>query len=554
MKLTLAQLNPIIGDIQGNADRLKEVVSNVSEQGSDLVIFSELYLCGYPPKDLLEYPSFLDRVDDGVQEIIQFSVDYPDIGILFGLPRRTKQIYGKGLTNSVVLVCGGKEIAQIDKCLLPTYDIFDEGRYFDAASEVNPVTFKGENLGISICEDCWNDERFWPQRLYSFNPVEQLAEKSATILINLSAAPFALGRDEVRFQLSQNHACRYNLPFIMVNPTGAQDELVYDGTSVAINRKGELILSLQPFESEVKTVDLNANLPKKDFVPMEPVASIYQALVLGIKDYVRKCGFKNVLVGLSGGIDSAVTCALAVAALGADKVIGVTMPSVFSSEGSIKDSKELAQNLGIAIEQIPILEIHHQYLQELQPQFNGKDQDNTEENIQARIRGNLLMALSNKFSSLVLATGNKSELAMGYCTLYGDMSGGLAVLSDVPKTMVYQLADFINREKEIIPTEIIAKEPSAELRLDQRDQDSLPPYEILDEILELYVEKKKSAAEIMAAGFDKETTKSVIATVDRSEYKRRQAAPGLRVTCKAFGLGRRMPIAADYNYDGMNSS
>jgi len=436
----------------------------------------------------------------------------------------------------------------VNKCLLPTYDVFDEARHFDAASDVNLVEFKGEKLGISICEDAWNDAQFWQKPIYSFDPVEQLAKKGATLLINLSSAPFALGRDETRFRLSQNYARRFGLPFILVNQTGGQDELIYDGTSMVVDKKGDLVFILKSFESVVKTIDLAQDLSAIEFEPMEEIASIHAALVLGIKDYVRKCGFENVIVGLSGGIDSAVTIALAVAALGGEKVTGVTMPSMYSSDGSTRDSEKLAKNLGISIQQIPIHEIYQQYLQEMQPQFNGREMDITEENIQARIRGNLLMALSNKFGSLVLSTGNKSELAMGYCTLYGDMSGGLAVLSDVPKTKVYQLAQIINHEKEIIPSVILKKEPSAELRPNQKDQDSLPPYEILDGILELYLEQKKSTAEIIAAGFDKETTNRVIRTVDRNEYKRRQAAPGLRVTSKAFGSGRRMPIAANYDF------
>ena len=548
MKLTLAQLNPIIGDISGNVERLKEVVAESSSQASDLVVFPELYLCGYPPKDLLEYSSFLDRLDDAVQEIIEFSSSFPDAGILVGVPRRTKENYGKGLTNSALLICAGKEIARVNKCLLPTYDVFDEARYFDAATDVKPIEFKGESLGISICEDAWNESQFWQRPLYSFDPVERLAEKGATLLINLSAAPFSLGRDEIRFGLSQSHARRFNLPFIMVNQTGAQDELIYDGTSIAIDKNGDLIIALEPFEPGMKTIDLNGNMPTKEFKPLDKIDSIHKALVLGVRDYVKKCKFSDVLMGLSGGIDSAVTCVLAVAALGKERVTGVTMPSVFSSEGSIKDSEILAANLGISFKTIPIRDIHQQYIKDLQPSFANKQQDVTEENIQARIRGNILMALSNKFGSLVLSTGNKSELAMGYCTLYGDMSGGLAVLSDVPKTMVYQLARFINRKKEIIPAEILTKAPSAELRPGQKDQDSLPPYEILDGILEMYLEQKKSTAEIVAAGYDKDTTMFVIKTVDANEYKRRQAAPGLKLTSKAFGPGRRMPMAAKYDF------
>jgi NAD+ synthase (glutamine-hydrolysing) len=547
MKLTLAQLNPIVGDIEGNVSRLQKVVKQASSEDSDLAIFPELYLCGYPPRDLLDYDSFINDLDKEVNEIIRFSASLPQIGILFGTPRRAANRGGKGLVNSAVLVCGGKLLAQVDKCLLPTYDVYDEARYFDPAHDLSPIAFKNEVLGISICEDTWNDPEMWDRPIYNFDPVEALGKKGATIFINISASPFDLRKIGIRFRLSQRYAKRFGLPYIMVNQVGGNDELIFDGTSMVLNGGGELIAQLQPFQTEVRTFDLGKPMPPVDFQPMARVESAYRALVLGLSDYVRKCQFTNVLVGLSGGIDSAVTCALAADALGRDRVVSVTMPSIYSSQGSVDDSKLLATNLGITLKEIRIKDIYEAYLQSVGPHFDGRRIDATEENIQARIRGNLLMALSNKFGSLVLSTGNKSELAMGYCTLYGDMSGGLAVLSDVPKTLVYKLAHYINREKEVIPEATIKKAPSAELRPDQKDEDSLPPYEILDKILEMYVELKKSAPEIVAAGFDRETVAQIIKTVDRNEYKRRQAAPGLKVTSKAFGSGRRMPVAAKYD-------
>lgn len=548
MKLALAQLNPTVGDVDGNLSQLLKILKSKQSQSSDLLIFPELYLSGYPTKDLLEYDSFLDKIDLAVNTILESSEAHPHCGILFGAPRRKAGGKGKGLVNSALLVHGGSLIAQVNKCLLPTYDVFDEARYFDAAKSTKPVQFKGEKLGISICEDAWNDPEIWDRPLYPYDPIDHLAELGATILINISASPFGIGKDRIRFNLVKNYAKRHRLPFIMVNQIGGNDELVFDGTSMAVDSEGQLVMQLSSFNSQVRSLDLKAQLEGTTFVEMDKIGSIYNALVLGIKDYVRKCGFTDVLIGLSGGIDSSLTCVLAVAALGKDRVMGVMMPSPFSSRESVEDSENLANRLGISVKKIPINAIYEEYRSELASHFEGREPDVAEENIQARIRGNILMALSNKFGSLVLSTGNKSELAMGYCTLYGDMSGGLAVLSDVPKTMVYELARLINKEGEIIPQSVMTKPPSAELRPNQKDEDSLPRYGVLDRILVQYLEQNKSAREIISSGIDSEVVESVIRTVDANEYKRRQAAPGIKITSKAFGSGRRMPIAAVYKH------
>jgi len=547
MKITLAQLNPTVGDISGNLVQLTDVLKKEAKN-TDLIIFSELFLCGYPPKDLLERFAFLKELQTAIQSILKISKNYPETGILFGAPTHTGKSYGKGLYNSAILIQNGKILAQVNKTLLPTYDVFDEARYFDSSEEVNLISFKNEKLGISICEDAWNDPEMWYRPIYILDPIAKLAEKGATLLINISASPFNLGKDEVRYRLIKNHVEKHKQPFIFVNQIGGNDELIFDGGSFVINQNCELVEQFPAFKPYCSSIDLNQAKRSLDFKPHESIKSIFDGLVLGLHDYVKKCGFRDVLVGLSGGIDSAVTCVLAVAALGPERVWGVTMPSMYSSSGSVDDSKKLAENLGIKFHVIPIKNVYNSYIKELQPTFNGLEEDITEENIQARIRGNYLMALSNKFGHLVLSTGNKSEIAMGYCTLYGDMSGGLGVISDVPKTMVYQLAQHINREKEIIPQAIITKAPSAELRPNQTDQDSLPPYDMLDDILNLYLQEGFSASEIIDKGFSKETVYQVIKTVDQNEYKRRQSASGLKVTSKAFGSGRRMPIAAKFSH------
>jgi len=548
MKVDIAQLNPVVGDVKGNKLKIMNTLSQSSQAGSDLVIFPELFLVGYPPKDLLERPWFIEKTQHAIQELTQTSAEYPKTGILFGAPLLTGKDVGKGLYNSAVLIYQGRVIADQHKSLLPTYDVFDEMRYFDSAPEINTAVFKGETLGISICEDAWNDQELWPKgRIYPFDPIEILAMKRATILINISASPFYMGKEEIRYRLIRNHARKHRLPFVFVNQVGGNDELIFDGRSLCLDRAGEPIAVFPSFKEHVQEIDTSLSGTPGLYTPQDKIESIYEALVLGTRDYMKKCGFSKAVVGLSGGIDSAITCCLAKEAIGSENVLAISMPSPYSSRGSVEDSRRLATNIGIQFKVISITEIYHAYLEILKDHFAGKEVDITEENIQARIRGNILMALSNKFGCLVLSTGNKSELAVGYCTLYGDMSGGLAVISDVPKTMIYDLANYINRKLEIIPRAIIEKEPSAELRPNQVDRDTLPPYPILDEILHYYIEEFFSVEEIINLGFDRETVKWVARTVEKNEYKRKQAAPGLKVTTKSFGAGRRMPIAAKYD-------
>lgn len=546
MRITIAQLNPIIGDISGNLAIIKHTLKTASAEKADLAIFSELFLTGYPPRDLLNRASFIKKVEQAISDIKAISKEYPKMGILFGAPAKTNIECGRGLYNAAFLIRNGKILQIQQKSLLPTYDVFDEARYFDQARQIKVVEFKDETLGISICEDAWNDPELWPRRFYNQDPIEILANQKATLLVNISASPFQVGKEKLRFKLISNHARKHKLPFVFVNQVGGNDELVFDGRSIFVDSRGRPIWVGDSFNEVIKTLDIKETSKEAVYDFQDEIESVHDALVLGIKDYIRKCGFKGVMLGLSGGIDSAVTCALACEAVGPENVWGITMPGPFSSKGSVDDSIELAKNLGIQLKEIPIGSINDAYLETLKPHFAGKPPDIAEENIQARIRGNILMALSNKFGYLVLSTGNKSEMAVGYCTLYGDMSGGLSVISDVPKTMVYKIASYINREREIIPKATITKPPSAELRANQTDQDSLPPYDILDQILQYYIEEGMSSEEITAKGFSSETVKWVIKAIAQSEYKRRQAAPGLKVTSKAFGIGRRMPIAARY--------
>ncbi len=546
MKVTLAQLNPIVGDVQGNLAKAVQTLSACRKDAPDLVIFPELFLVGYPPRDLLERPSFIDRTQGAIEELLSVSKQYPQTGVIVGAPQPSQQPFGKGLHNSALLLYQGKLLFTQHKSLLPTYDVFDEPRYFDPGAEDLPVNFKDATLGISICEDAWNDPALWHRCSYSYDPIEVMAKAGASLIINIAASPFHRGKEKFRYSIVRSHATKHRIPFLFVNQVGANDELVFDGRSICIDGAGEPFVVFPPFEEHVETISVSRAGSPGLYVPQEEIASVYQALVLGVKDYMRKCGFTTAILGLSGGIDSAVTCSVAVQAVGAENLVAVTMPGPYSSTASVEDSRNLAKNLGIRFEVIPISPLYEAYLKSLRDHFQGIASDITEENIQARIRGNMLMALSNKFGHLVLSTGNKSELAVGYCTLYGDMSGGLGVISDVPKTMVYELAQFINREAPLIPKEIINKAPSAELRENQTDQDTLPPYEILDQILQLYLDKGFSLAEIQKLNFDPETVKWVVQTVDRNEYKRRQAVPGLKVTSKAFGTGRRMPIAAKF--------
>ncbi len=547
MKVAVAQLNPVVGDVEGNLKKAVETLSRF-EGKADLLIFPELFLAGYPPRDLLKRPSFIRKVQSALDRLVEVSGEFPRTGIVIGAPVSTGKDEGAGLYNSAFLMCEGEVLAVQHKSLLPTYDVFDETRYFDPAPEIHVTPFRDQVLGISICEDAWNDPALWPTRLYSFDPIKALAKNGATLLINISASPFHLGKEQVRFGLISKHAKRYGIPFVYVNQVGGNDDLIFDGSSLCIDGEGNAVEIFPSFEETVGILDPaargNPNLQPED----DDIESLRKALVLGIRDYARKCGFSKVVIGLSGGIDSAVTCCLAAEALGSSNVLGVSMPSPYTTTESRALSKKLAGNLGIEFEEIFISEMYRSYVESLKGHLGltGDEVDVTLENIQARIRGNVLMAISNRFGHLVLSTGNKSEIAVGYCTLYGDLSGGLAAISDVPKTMVYKLAEHINRNGEIILAEIIRRPPSAELKPDQKDQDTLPPYEVLDSMLHQYVEEGLSAREIIELGFDPETVNWVARAVKRNEYKRKQVPPGLKVTTKAFGTGRRMPIAARY--------
>lgn len=562
MRIAIAQINPTVGDLEHNSRKILAFTSRAREQGAQLVVFPELSIAGYPPKDLLLKPQF---IDDNIRAVQHIASSAPSgIDVIVGYAERNTNPVGRPLHNAVALLRDGKQVSRHFKTLLPTYDVFDESRYFEPGPVLdteNLVRIGDATIGLTICEDLWNDEKLIPRRLYHKNPIADLETAGAEILINSSASPFVVGKHAFRLKLFSSQVRQFECPLVYVNQVGGNDELIFDGNSVAFDAQGNVIAHAKSFEEDLIVVDV-AKRGTEDS-PVQPgdgrdthateddLETIYRALVLGLRDYVRKCGFKSVVLGLSGGIDSALTAALAVAALGKDKVVGVAMPSRFSSEHSIADAKALAHNLGIEFHLIPIRPIHDQFEQTLSPVFAGRAADVTEENLQARVRGALLMAMSNKFNHLLLTTGNKSEVAVGYCTLYGDMCGGLAVISDVPKTTVWELSRWINQHegREIIPRSSIEKVPSAELRPNQTDQDSLPAYEVLDAILHRYVEEEQGPGEIIAAGFDAATVSRVIRLVDRSEYKRRQMPPGLKVTSRAFGFGRRMPIAQDYHPD-----
>ena len=554
MRIALAQMNPTVGDIAGNCRKAIEFLDRAKARAAEVVVFPELSVIGYPPKDLLLKPQFIEDNLRGLQSIAE---RVRDVDAIVGYAERNADPVGRPLHNAVALLRDGRIVSRHFKTLLPTYDVFDESRYFEPGpdnEEQNLVKLGDVVGGLSICEDLWNDERLIPHRLYHRNPIADLHDAGAQIMINTSASPFVVGKHEFRLKLFSSQVRQYGQPLIYVNQVGGNDELIFDGNSAVFDGTGNVIAQAKDFEEDLIVVDvpIGGGVRAATSGPMnhasEGIESIYRALILGLRDYVRKCGFKSVVVGLSGGIDSALTAALAVAALGNDKVVGVAMPSRFSSDHSLADARALAANLGIEFHVVPIKLLHDAYEETLAPAFAGKPADVTEENLQARIRGALLMAFSNKFGHLLLTTGNKSEIAVGYCTLYGDMCGGLAVISDVPKTTIWQLARWMNQQssKPLIPQSSIDKIPSAELRPNQTDQDSLPPYDVLDAILHRYVEEEKGVAEIISEGFDRETVVRVIRLIDRSEYKRRQAAPGLKVTSRAFGFGRRMPIAQNY--------
>ncbi len=546
MKIALAQINTTVGDIEGNEARILAAYRRGQELGVDLVVLPELAIAGYPPRDLLLKNAFIPR---NLAALHRLAAITDKTGLLVGYVGQNAKRPGREAFNSVALLQDGRLLAARTKTLLPTYDVFDEDRYFEPGVENKPVEFNGVKIGLTICEDIWNDEDFWPERRYRRNPAIELIEAGAQILFNISASPWHLGKNKTRFDMLSSLASKVGKPVVYCNLVGGNDELIFDGGSLAFNAQGQLTAQGRLFEEDYVVLDTEAQTPA--IVPEQSAneEKLYHALVLGVRDYLHKCGFKKAVLGLSGGIDSALVACLAAEALGPDNVHGISLPSQFSSQGSLDDARSLAKNLGIRYDVIPIQPGFLAVKDQLKDVFAGRPEDTTEENIQARLRGVILMAMSNKFGSLVLTTGNKSEMAVGYCTLYGDMCGGLAVINDLPKMTVYRLSQWINREREIIPAASITKPPSAELRPNQTDQDSLPPYEVLDAILEAYVVQGKSQAEMAAAGYDPAVIQRIVRLINISEYKRRQAAPGLKVTTKAFGIGRRIPIAQKFRED-----
>jgi len=541
MKIALAQFNPTVGDFEGNAARIVSLATQAKQRGADLAVFSELCVCGYLPLDLLERPAFIERNHETLK-CIAMQMPLPAIVGYAGRVERDRA--GKSIANKAALIDEGRVVFEQSKMLLPTYDVFDESRYFQPGERQYVYGLDREQLGITVCEDVWNDKTFWANPLYARDPVTELVAQGSSVLLNISASPYTLEKRTLRLQMLRSLARHHRRPIVYVNQVGGDDSLIFDGASIAITPDGRIAAQAKAFEEDVVLFDTVTGEGEIHAQPDDEIAYAYQALVTGTRDYVRKCRFSKTIVALSGGIDSAVVASIAVAALGPGNVLGVSMPGPYSSEGSRTDAKALADNLGIEFLTIPIGEVFQSYRKVLESAFGGRKPDTTEENIQARIRGNYLMALSNKFGSMVLSTGNKSESAVGYCTLYGDMAGGLAVISDVPKMMVYELAEYINRERELIPHSTITKPPSAELRPDQKDTDSLPPYEVLDRILKAYIEEVKAPEQIAAElGYDLKLVREIAALVDRNEYKRKQAAPGLKITSRAFGFGRPFPIA-----------
>ena len=535
-------MNPTVGDFTGNARKIIEFARGAQQGRAGLVLFPELSVCGYPPRDLVEKAGFVARCRQALEEI---AAQTRGIVCVCGFVSRACYETGKSVMNSAAVLRDGEVALVQSKRLLPTYDVFDEMRNFAPAERQELFALDGKKLALTICEDAWNDKTFWNRRLYRVDPVEELIQAGGEVVLNISASPFHLGKRELRREMLASIARHHRVPVVMVNQVGGNDSLVFDGSSIVVGADGEVLAQAKSFEEDLIYYDTEAR--QGDIHPWieGEAASAFAALVLGTRDYVRKCGFGKALIGLSGGIDSALTAVIAVEALGAENVIGVAMPSQYSSEGSVQDARGLAQNLNIRFEIIPIKGIFDSFRNGLSKVFSALGEDVTEENIQARARGTLLMAISNKFGALVLSTGNKSEIGVGYCTLYGDMVGGLAVISDVPKTLVYRIAEYVNSRRPVIPQSTITKPPSAELRPDQKDSDSLPPYDILDQILVDYVEDMKPADEIAdQRKIDPALVRAVIKMVDHAEYKRQQAAPGLKISEKAFGVGRRFPIAA----------
>jgi NAD+ synthase (glutamine-hydrolysing) len=548
MKIALAQTNSTVGDLCGNAKRILEFARRAAERGANVVVFPELSLTGYPPRDLLEKASFLDRTEQHLERLAADAAPL-NVSIICGTVTRTGSPTGLPIYNSAAVLEGGRITFRQHKMLLPTYDVFDEARYFEPAAKQSPLALGDAVSALTICEDIWNDKQYWERRRYSRDPVEELATAGARILISINASPYHMGKRAQRNEIFAATARHFRVPIVYVNQVGGNDQLLFDGTSFAMNPDGEVIACAASFEEDLVLVDSGKLTGDRHDNLADECEAVYQALAMGTRDYIRKCGFERVLVGLSGGIDSALTAAIAVDAVGKENVIGVGMPGPYSSDHSITDARDLARNLGIRFELIPIENQYGAFINVLEPLFDGSPIGVTEENLQSRLRGVTLMALSNKWGALVLTTGNKSELAVGYCTLYGDMCGGLAVISDVPKTLVYSLARVANqRNSNAIPENTFTKPPSAELRPDQKDTDSLPPYEVLDQILRLYIENNDAPQGIAEALHLPVTlVRDIVNKVDRNEYKRQQAAPGLKVTTKAFGIGRRFPIAQRFS-------
>ncbi|MBD1891087.1 NAD+ synthase [Coleofasciculus sp. FACHB-SPT9] len=560
MKIAIAQLNPTIGNLTGNAQQILEAARQATQQGARLLLTPELSLCGYPPRDLLLNPGFVESMATVLQQLAKDLP--PNLAVLVGTVDPNPEAHaagGKPLFNSIACLEQGKIQQIFHKRLLPSYDVFDEYRYFEPGLQPNSFTLDNLRIGVTICEDLWNDEEFWGKRSYAVNPIADLAQLGVDLVVNLSASPYSVGKHHLREAMLRHSTVRYRQPSIYINQVGGNDDLIFDGSSFALNHAGEVVCRALRFETDLVLLefdeekrDLISPSATKDNGGVAPLAAsedeeIWAALVLGVRDYARKCGFSKVTLGLSGGVDSALVAAIASAALGAENVFGVLMPSPYSSDHSVEDALKLAQKLGIPTQTLAIGQLMQGYDQTLEPLFAGTAFGLAEENIQSRIRGNLLMAIANKFGYLLLSTGNKSEMAVGYCTLYGDMNGGLAVIADVPKTRVYSLCNWLNRNGEIIPTNILTKPPSAELKPGQVDQDSLPSYDILDDMLQRLIHEHQSTAQIIEAGHDPVVVNKVMQLVARAEFKRRQAPPGLKITDRAFGTGWRMPIASRWS-------
>ncbi|OQY17370.1 MAG: NAD+ synthase [Desulfobacterium sp. 4572_20] len=543
MKIALAQINPIIGDFTHNTGKIIAAAEKAIGLSCDLIVFSELIISGYPPRDLLEKKDFIDANLMHLQKLVK---SIKGIGVICGVVSKNPNKKGNPLYNSAVLFDNGKILHQAHKRLLPTYDVFDERRYFEPGKECLPFLYKGCQIGLTICEDIWNDKDVFSRRLYPADPLKKMVKEGANLLINISASPFHVGKRKFKWDMFGSMAKKYKLPLLYSNQVGGNDSVLFDGISLAFDAQGKVAARARDFREDIIVFDTQTQ--KGDLHPVSETdtESILNGLIMGTRDYVRKCGFSRAVVGLSGGIDSALTAYIAVQALGKENVILIFMPSQYTLKENFEDTKNLAKNLDTKLFNVPIEGVFEKFLQGLSPLFKGVATEVTGQNIQARTRGTILMAISNKLGCLLLSTGNKSELAVGYCTLYGDMNGGLAVISDVPKTMVYRIARFINRDKEVIPERIIQKPPSAELKPDQLDQDDLPPYEILDDILKAYIEDNKTAKEIIEMGLEPSIVRDIISRVHQNEYKRHQSPPGLNVTTNSFGCGRRLPIAQRY--------